>query len=162
MLSIFSCACWPSVCLFWGNAYLDLPPIFRLGCLFFWQRAAWPKQLIKATFSSPWMAFSEGNFGKYCFLPLITLAEILISFKCKWPDDPVFFSCLSLLVCKMGLTLPPPRHHCDRKLKEANGQSCHSTLSTVETPSPKAYFTRRPRLTVCKSESNFKPHEIKT
>ena len=28
MLSIFSCACWPSVCLLWGNVYLGLLPIF--------------------------------------------------------------------------------------------------------------------------------------
>ena len=34
MLSIFSCAYWPSVCLLWRNVYLDLLPIFWLGCLF--------------------------------------------------------------------------------------------------------------------------------
>ena len=28
MLSIFSCASWPSVCLLWRNVYLDLLPIF--------------------------------------------------------------------------------------------------------------------------------------
>ena len=36
MLSIFSCASWPSVCLLWRNVYLVLLPIFWLGCLFFW------------------------------------------------------------------------------------------------------------------------------
>ena len=36
MLSIFSCASWPSVCLLWWNVYLCLLPIFWLGCLFFW------------------------------------------------------------------------------------------------------------------------------
>ena len=35
MSSIFSCAYWPSVCLFWRNIYLDLLPIFWLGCLLF-------------------------------------------------------------------------------------------------------------------------------
>ena len=35
MLSIFSCASWPSVCLLWRNVYLGLPPIFRLGYFFF-------------------------------------------------------------------------------------------------------------------------------
>ena len=35
MLSIFSCAFWPSVCLPWRNVYLDLLPIFWLGCLGF-------------------------------------------------------------------------------------------------------------------------------
>ena len=41
MLSIFSCASWPSVCLLWRNVYLGLLPIFGLGCLFFWYWAAW-------------------------------------------------------------------------------------------------------------------------
>ena len=31
MLSIFSCVCWPSVCLLWTNAYLDPLPIFLTG-----------------------------------------------------------------------------------------------------------------------------------
>ena len=35
MLSIFSCACWPSVCILWRNVYSGLLPIFQLGCLFF-------------------------------------------------------------------------------------------------------------------------------
>ena len=35
MLSIFSCAYWPSVCLLWRNVYLELLLIFQLGCLFF-------------------------------------------------------------------------------------------------------------------------------
>ena len=35
MLSIFSCVCWPSVCLLWRNVCLGLLPIFCLGCLVF-------------------------------------------------------------------------------------------------------------------------------
>ena len=35
MVSIFSWACWLSVCLLWINALLDLPPIFLLCCSFF-------------------------------------------------------------------------------------------------------------------------------
>ena len=31
MLSIFSCACWLSICLLWRNVYLSLLPIFQLG-----------------------------------------------------------------------------------------------------------------------------------
>ena len=34
MLSIFLCACWPSVFILWRNAYLDHLPIFWLGYLF--------------------------------------------------------------------------------------------------------------------------------
>ena len=33
MLTIFSCACWPSVYLLWRNVYSGLLPIFQLG---FW------------------------------------------------------------------------------------------------------------------------------
>ena len=33
MLSIFSCACLPSLCLLWKHIYSDILPIFRLGCL---------------------------------------------------------------------------------------------------------------------------------
>ena len=32
MLNIFSCDCWPLVCLLWRNVYLDLL-IFLLDCL---------------------------------------------------------------------------------------------------------------------------------
>ena len=35
MLSIFSCAFWPSVYLLWRNVYLDIPPISWLDCLCF-------------------------------------------------------------------------------------------------------------------------------
>ena len=33
MLSVFSCAYWPSVCLLWRNAHLGLLPVSWLGCL---------------------------------------------------------------------------------------------------------------------------------
>ena len=35
VLSIFSCACWPSVCLLWRNVCLGLLSILWLGC-YFW------------------------------------------------------------------------------------------------------------------------------
>ena len=41
MLSIFSCAYWPSLCLLWRNVYLGLPPIFQLGCLVFCCCVVW-------------------------------------------------------------------------------------------------------------------------
>ena len=31
MLNIFSCACWPSICLLWKIVYLGLLTTFRLG-----------------------------------------------------------------------------------------------------------------------------------
>ena len=38
MLSILSCACWPSVCLLWRNTYLGLQPIglFIFSCWVVW------------------------------------------------------------------------------------------------------------------------------
>ena len=36
MLSIFSCASWPTTYLLWRNLYSGLPFIFWLVCLFFW------------------------------------------------------------------------------------------------------------------------------
>ena len=36
MMSIFSSACYPSICLLWRNVYLGILPIFWLGCLFFY------------------------------------------------------------------------------------------------------------------------------
>ena len=34
MLSIFSCACWPSACFLWEDAYSGPLPSFYSGCLF--------------------------------------------------------------------------------------------------------------------------------
>ena len=41
MLSIFSCACWPSVCLLWKNVCLGLLHIFWLCCLLFRYGVVW-------------------------------------------------------------------------------------------------------------------------
>ena len=35
MLRIFSCACWPSVCLLWKTIYSYILPIFKMCCLLF-------------------------------------------------------------------------------------------------------------------------------
>ena len=39
MLSIFSCACWPSAFPLWKNVYLFL--LFILNCFFFWCSVVW-------------------------------------------------------------------------------------------------------------------------
>ena len=41
MLSIFSRASWPSVCLLWRNVYLGFCPFFDWDFWFFWYWAAW-------------------------------------------------------------------------------------------------------------------------
>ena len=41
MLSIFSCAYWPSAFRLWKHIYSGLLPIFQSGCLFFWCWVVW-------------------------------------------------------------------------------------------------------------------------
>ena len=41
MLSIFSCACWPSAFPLWKNVYSVLLPIFKSGWLFLWCWVIW-------------------------------------------------------------------------------------------------------------------------
>ena len=41
ILSIFSCDCYPYVCLLWRNVCLSLFPTFWLHCLFFWHWVVW-------------------------------------------------------------------------------------------------------------------------
>ena len=38
---MFSCICWPSLCLLWRNVYLGHSYIFWLGCFFFCYWATW-------------------------------------------------------------------------------------------------------------------------
>ena len=46
MLSIFSCACWPSVYLLWKNVYSGLLPIFKSDCLFFRYWIVWALYIV--------------------------------------------------------------------------------------------------------------------
>ena len=39
--NIFSCACWPSICLLWRIGYLGLLPSIWFSCLGFWYWALW-------------------------------------------------------------------------------------------------------------------------
>ena len=40
-LSIFSCGCWPYVCVLWKHDYIVLLPIFYSSCLLFWCWVVW-------------------------------------------------------------------------------------------------------------------------
>jgi len=65
MLSIFSCVCLPSVCL-WRNVCLVFWPIFSLGHLFFWHWAAWAACIF-------WRLIVSCLIF-YCFLPFWRLS----------------------------------------------------------------------------------------
>ena len=57
MLSIFSYASWPSVCLLWRNVCSGLPPILGLGGLSFWYWADEPFVLLEVNpMSVVWLA----------------------------------------------------------------------------------------------------------
>ena len=64
MLNIFSCACWPSVYLFWTNVYSYRLPIFKLfkivSCmsyLVFWILIPFQSYHLKIFSPIPWVAF---------------------------------------------------------------------------------------------------------
>lgn len=99
------------------------------------------------------------QFWKIVFPHLVTFPETWVSFKCRWPDDPVFFFCLSLLLCNMGIILPRSQHHCEQEVQCGQSESHWSesatswaalpqaalqTRNTMETPSLGASFTRGP------------------
>ena len=60
MLSIFSCACWPSVCLLWKNVYISFLPIFWLGCLGFFKKLSCMSSLYVLEIK-PWLVTSSAN-----------------------------------------------------------------------------------------------------
>ena len=41
MVSVFSCAFWPSICLLWRNVYLGFCSFFAWGFCFFWYWDTW-------------------------------------------------------------------------------------------------------------------------
>ena len=70
ILSIFSCAFWPSVCL-WRNVYLDLLPIF-----FFWYITTWTVcileiNLFSVTFFANIFSHSVGYLSFCLWFPLL-------------------------------------------------------------------------------------------
>ena len=76
MLSIFSCASWPFVCLLWRNVYLNLLPIFWLGCLLFWYWIA----LDITSHHSEWPSSKS--------LQRINAGEDVEKRATIWPSDP--------------------------------------------------------------------------
>ena len=71
LLSIFLCACWPSVCLLWGNVYLGLLPVFWLDCLCFLYKAVWPVYLFWKLIPCQWNHLQIFSPGQYVFILFI-------------------------------------------------------------------------------------------
>ena len=74
MLSIFSYASWPSVCLLWRNVCSGLPLILALGCLSFWSWTDEPFVFLEVNpITVVWFAnifsYSKGVFSSYLWFP---------------------------------------------------------------------------------------------
>ena len=78
-LSIFSCVCWPSVCLLGRTVYLDLLPIFWLGCLFFWYWAGWVVCIVWRLIS--WICFIYKYFLSFWGLSFCLVYGFLCCIK---------------------------------------------------------------------------------
>ena len=82
MLSIFSCACWASVCLLWRNVYTGPLLIFQLGCLVFfvvelYLLYIWEiKPLLVESFAK---VFSHSVGGLFVFLIVSFAVQKLLS-----------------------------------------------------------------------------------
>ena len=77
MLSIFSCAYRPSVCLLWRNAYLDLLPIFWWWYLGFWYWIVWAALHILEV--NPLSVTSFGNIFSHSVHCLFVLFMVSIT-----------------------------------------------------------------------------------
>jgi len=108
VVSIFSCASWPSVCFLWRNVCLGLYPFLLIG-LFFWYWAAWAVcvfwRLILYCFTCKYVLL----FWRLSFClavqklwSLIRSHLFLFLFSLLWEVDPKrwfiseYFSCIFL------------------------------------------------------------------
>ena len=129
MLSIFSCASWPSVCLLWRNVSLSLLLIFWLGFLFFWYWAAWAVCRCYFCFcfvfvllesSSGSIYFLDINPLPYIYgLRIFSLFLLLSCFLCHHRRILLWFSptCLALLSLPL-LFVSYPWNYCQDQCHE--------------------------------------------
>ena len=95
MMSNFSCASWPSVCLFWRNIYLGFLHIFWLNCLFVFVVELY--ELFVYFGNSPLLTTSFANI--FCHSVICLLVLFMVSFAVIY-----LFTFLRLVcqVCGLG------------------------------------------------------------
>ena len=82
MLSIFSCAYWPPVCLLWRNVCLGLLPIFWFGCLFFCCWVVWAVCIFWR-----WKLYIMVSFAVQKVVSLIRFHLFLFLLLLPWETD---------------------------------------------------------------------------
>ena len=102
MLSIFSCAYWPSICFLWKNVYLVFLPIFLLGCLFLLLLTCM-SHLHILEINPLSVALFANIFSQSLCCPFFLFT---VSFLCKhlsvWLGPVCLFLLLFLLPCETG------------------------------------------------------------
>ena len=81
MLTIFSCASWPSRCLLWRNVYLSLLPIFQWGCLVFLVVVEFSEMFIYLHFHGWCQRMLCLTFSSRCFMMSCLIFKSLSHFE---------------------------------------------------------------------------------
>ena len=86
MLSIFSCTCWPSVCLLCRNAYLGLLPIFGLDSGSFKWRSELPPECQDRMLCQNMVlpVFSPQLHNLFCIIGATTGNESAMRYDTRW------------------------------------------------------------------------------
>ena len=104
ILRIFSCACWPFVCLLWRNVYLDLLPIFWLHfILFFIELCTLLVWQLIWKLTPDWLQNGNKNFNTlYCYYRAMSKSLNFRVWICLTQNSTLFFS-LCLISSHMWL-----------------------------------------------------------
>ena len=156
MLSSFSCVCWQSVCLLWRNVYLGLPPIFGLGCLFFWYWAAWAACIVWRSILCQLLHLQI--FSQDCpflfFMVSFALKKLFFFLKVIFYFFKDFFLLIDWLIAMLGLRF------CARAFSSCGKQgplfiAVHGPLTIVASLVAEHRLQTR-RLSICGSRAQLR------